>query len=429
MSWKLLSGLSITTAVLLTSQLYALAVYSHTSPAFGTGVLSYEAPGSGLSPSTTISASITYSSVLPPNLKDNTVLQAGGAINSLADIPSNWLFSDGVRQWTPSNSHFYIAVVDTDASGNITGWDLNLYSNPGFSDPQVYIISSTPSTYGSAEVNLAYTSPYATAYVFYGPGVDVTWAPPVVTPSSPFTTYTYHGNAYNTCSGTYCTGGPYALSAEFTTTLTASALANLPYTDITSSIVSFTFTDGSGLTIDNSNASYKDFNISTGASGNIATWLITSCGSSCNIQMQTNWDSPFGFIPGADFSETTASFAGSYGFISNDPGRWSASPVAAFSATQIAIMASGLLYSRVTRTYNGTVTITNISGGALGGPFPIVLTSLTPGVTLTNTSGTVQGGPYINPGVSSLAPGQSITVHVQFSNPSNALISFTPVVY
>jgi uncharacterized repeat protein (TIGR03803 family) len=174
-------ALSITTAVLLSSQLCAQAVYSHTSPAFGTGVLSYEAPCSGLGPSTTVSASITYSSVLPPNLKDNTVFQAGGPVSFLKDIPSSWLFTDGVRQWTPSNSHFYIAVVDTDASGNITGWDLTLYSNPGFSDPEVYLISSTPSTYGSAEVDLTCSSPYATAYVFYGPGADVTWAPPVVT--------------------------------------------------------------------------------------------------------------------------------------------------------------------------------------------------------------------------------------------------------
>jgi streptogramin lyase len=248
-----------------------------------------------------------------------------------------------------------------------------------------------------------------------------------VSPVSPFTTYTYHGNPYNVCGGTYCTGGPYALSVDFTA---ASAPANLPYTVITSSIVSFAFTDGSGLTNNSNHSFYRDFNISTDASGNIATWFITSCGdSSCNIQMQTNWHSPVSFIPGQDFSETTANLAGSYGLINANPGNWSASPVAAFSATQVAMTASGLLYSRVTRTYNGSVTITNISGGVLGGPFPIVFTSLTPGVTLTNATGTVQGGPYINPVVSSLAPGQSITVPVQFSNPSNALINFTPVVY
>lgn len=370
------------------------------------------------------------------------------------------------------------------------------------------------------------------------------------------TTYTYYGNAYNTCHGTYCTGGPYALSIAFTTTLTRSALANLPFTDITSTITSFKFTDESGLTIDRNNASFNEFYMSTDASGNVVTWLIGGCVNSCNTQMQTNWDSPSGFIPGADFSETAASFAGSYGFIGNDPGQWSASaglttytyhgnhftsftsspspyttsnfitgffttyplagnltgvditseilnfsftngvntltpsntgfpipigatggprfivstdsqgniiswdvtlieavappnnyalftcngistyfnscpnfpldesyedngkitgynesdagtwsasPAVAFPATQIATTASGLLYSRVTKTYNGTATITNISGSALGGPFLVVLTSLTPGVTLTNATGTVLGNPYIIPGVSSLA--------------------------
>ena len=139
------------------------------------------------------------------------------------------------------------------------------------------------------------------------------------------TTYTYYGNAYSTCGGTYCTGGPYALSIEFTTTLTGNALASLPFTDITSTITSFRFTDESGLTIDKNNALYKQFSISTNASGNLVAWLIEGCGGSCNIQMQTNWKSPSGFAPGADFSETTASFAGSYGFIGNDPGAWSAS--------------------------------------------------------------------------------------------------------
>ena len=61
-------------------------------------------------------------------------------------------------------------------------------------------------------------------------------------------TYNYTGNDYTTCAGTYCTGGPYALSVAFTTTLTGSALANLPFTNITSTVTSFAFTDGSGLT-------------------------------------------------------------------------------------------------------------------------------------------------------------------------------------
>jgi hypothetical protein len=133
------------------------------------------------------------------------------------------------------------------------------------------------------------------------------------------TIYTYTGNAYTSCGGTYCSGGPCALSVVFATTLTGSSLANLPYTDISATITSFTFTDGSGLTL---HSHLQSLAISTNASGNISTWLIGACGTTCDTQMQTNWHSPFGFIPGADFSETTASFAGSYGFISANPGIW-----------------------------------------------------------------------------------------------------------
>jgi hypothetical protein len=137
-------------------------------------------------------------------------------------------------------------------------------------------------------------------------------------------TYNYTGNDYTTCAGTYCTGGPYALSVSFTTTLTGGALDNLPFTDISSTITSFTFTDGSGLTINNSNGPDPRLYISTNASGNFVGWLIAGCiqSTECNTQMQTNWNSSFGFQPGRDVSETTLSFAGSYGFIGNDPGTW-----------------------------------------------------------------------------------------------------------
>ena len=143
-------------------------------------------------------------------------------------------------------------------------------------------------------------------------------------PSAQATTiYTYTGNHYTTCSGTYCTGGPYALSVSFTTTLTGSSLANLPFTDISATITSFTFTDGSGLTLV---SNLGRLEISTDASGNISTWVVAACGSTCDTQMQTNWNSPFGFNPGRDFSDPTVSFAGSYGFVSNNPGTWVASP-------------------------------------------------------------------------------------------------------
>lgn len=51
-------------------------------------------------------------------------------------------------------------------------------------------------------------------------------------------------------------------------------------------------------------------------------------------------------------------------------------------STQLTTTASGLAYSRVSQTFNGTLTINNISGSAISGPLQIFLTGLPNGVTL-----------------------------------------------
>ncbi len=97
---------------------------------------------------------------------------------------------------------------------------------------------------------------------------------------------------------------------------------------------------------------------------------------------------------------------------------------------RISTTASGLLYSRVTKTFNGTVTITNTGQTTIDGPFTIVFTSLTPGVSLANYTGVLEPDPYLSiPIVTGLAPSESATVNVQFSNPANALINFIPQVF
>ena len=97
---------------------------------------------------------------------------------------------------------------------------------------------------------------------------------------------------------------------------------------------------------------------------------------------------------------------------------------------EVSVTSSGLVYSHVTRTFSGTVTVKNTSGQSIAGPIEIVLTNLTAGVTLVNATGTSAGNSYITVLASgSLAAGQSANVAVRFSDPSNALIHFTPVVY
>jgi hypothetical protein len=105
-------------------------------------------------------------------------------------------------------------------------------------------------------------------------------------------------------------------------------------------------------------------------------------------------------------------------------------PPTVIPSSVISTTASGLLYSRVTRQFTGTVTIQNISAASVSGPLEIGFTNLPSGVTLVNATGTFSGSPYIlAPSISALAPGQSATVSVQFSDPSMTAITFAPVIY
>ncbi len=85
---------------------------------------------------------------------------------------------------------------------------------------------------------------------------------------------------------------------------------------------------------------------------------------------------------------------------------------------------SGLVYRRSDQTFHGTITVTNTTSQVIQGPLQVVLMGLTRDVTLVGASGARGGRPYITSGITSLAPGASVTVPVQFSNPSNARIGY-----
>ena len=132
---------------------------------------------------------------------------------------------------------------------------------------------------------------------------------------------------------------------------------------------------------------------------------------------------------GAGSYSVTGNYSGddNYAGSASSPQTLTVNPPAA--PPSIATTASGLVYSRVTQIYSGTVTIKNTGSSAVAGPFQILFTGLPAGVTLTNATGFSSGTPYLTvPGVGSLAPGQSATVTVQFKDPSNITIKFTPVV-
>jgi hypothetical protein len=76
------------------------------------------------------------------------------------------------------------------------------------------------------------------------------------------------------------------------------------------------------------------------------------------------------------------------------------------------------------------VTIANVSGDIIYGPFHLVLDSLSADVTMSNATGTCGCMPYITfKGVSSLAPGQLATATIKFSNPRWGMINFVPLFY
>jgi len=92
----------------------------------------------------------------------------------------------------------------------------------------------------------------------------------------------------------------------------------------------------------------------------------------------------------------------------------------------VRIARSGLTMNRFTLKYTGTVTITNTSAAALKGPLQFQLQGLTAGVTLDNATGLKDGVPYVTLGEAELAPGHGATLTTTFSNPSRAVIGYTP---
>ena len=95
--------------------------------------------------------------------------------------------------------------------------------------------------------------------------------------------------------------------------------------------------------------------------------------------------------------------------------------------SRLRITSTGFVYSRVTKTFSGTVTVTNISNSAIPGPLQIGFSNLPVGVTLVNATSTIGTAFIAIPG--GLAAKQTTSFSVHFSNPSNLNISYTPVAY
>jgi hypothetical protein len=95
---------------------------------------------------------------------------------------------------------------------------------------------------------------------------------------------------------------------------------------------------------------------------------------------------------------------------------------------QLSVQISGLVYNRLSQRYSGTIRATNRTGTPITGPIQVELNGLNAAIALVNASGTHNGAPYVT-SAPSLAPGDTVSVPVQFSNPSKLPLSYTVKAY
>ena len=98
-------------------------------------------------------------------------------------------------------------------------------------------------------------------------------------------------------------------------------------------------------------------------------------------------------------------------------------------SSQVSAINNGFSYSRISKYFVGNLTVTNTSQNTITGPIFVALNNLPSGVTLANAIGSYNNAPYTTITNSGLAPGASIVIPLQFSNPANAKINFAPVTF
>lgn len=136
-------------------------------------------------------------------------------------------------------------------------------------------------------------------------------------------------------------------------------------------------------------------------------------------------------------SNAGASGSDAFTYRSTDQGGLSATATVTLNiqpvdvTAQTILTSTGLMFSRTTHLYVGTVTVKNSTGQTIPGPVQLVFHNVTAGVTMANATGTTAGGdPYLTVvGNGGLAAGQSVTLTMQFNNPGNVLIKATNQVY
>ena len=99
------------------------------------------------------------------------------------------------------------------------------------------------------------------------------------------------------------------------------------------------------------------------------------------------------------------------------------------SLASVAVTRSGFSYSPLAKRYAQTLALTNTAGSTITGPIYVILDNLTSSAALYNTGGsTACAAPTGSPYVSIAGPigaGANINVMLQFTDPTNAAISYS----
>ena len=99
---------------------------------------------------------------------------------------------------------------------------------------------------------------------------------------------------------------------------------------------------------------------------------------------------------------------------------------------QVRVVRGGYRLNHATGRYVQQVTLTNVGGSVIEGPVSLVLDHLSGGVSLFNASGVTQvlsplGSPYVDVLTGgSMGVGSSVSVGLEFGDPANKPISYTP---
>ncbi len=105
-------------------------------------------------------------------------------------------------------------------------------------------------------------------------------------------------------------------------------------------------------------------------------------------------------------------------------------PSCATDATgAFAVSKSGYVYNFATQRFSQTVKLTNISGAPITGPISLALDGLSANASLFNASGTTScsaplGSSYVMNMVGGIAPGASVSLVLQFTNPTRGAITY-----